>query len=302
MRCRATYLPKNRLRVHAHPLKAFLWMPFLLGWMVDDGLTVEKLDLQTALRQGVVQAEFTSSGGSSANCMSVKLRNKGSKSVVLTIPAGIQLAHPDVQDILVTREEVIALAPNAQTTASLYGFCLEPSSDTPATGDRFTLVTDQPHADKWKALASILSQKNLSPDEEQSVVWASTEDFPLAGLRVNEAAHPDLVEWLEETREEELPCYRLDYGELTNRRFDQQLIEVRGILQYAAEDDFRKSTLVVKAPDGEIVMTVFDGDPIEAGTYYRFRFNIRGSMLARGTYTMVLSSGAEVLKTVDIAV
>ncbi len=302
LRCRATHLPVPVFVPFTRAAKAFIWLPFLFGWTVDDGLPPETIDLQLALDRGVVQAAFTSSGGSSEECVTVQIKNLGSTPISLAIPEGTHLAHPDVQDILVTRETVVALAPNGQTTTPLYGFCMEPAGDTPSHGDRFSLVADSPHADKWKELASILSKKNLSSEEEQSAVWAATEDFPLAGLRLNPAAHADLVDWLEAERNEELPSYLLDYGELTNRRFEHQLVEVRGILQYSAEDDYRLSTLIVRAPDGSTVMTLFDGDSIEAGTHYRFRFNIRGSMLDRGTYTMVLSSGETVLKTVEITV
>lgn len=302
LRCRATHLPVPVFTSFSRPLKAFIWLPFLFGWMVDDGLPPETIDLQSALDRGVVQAAFTSSGGSSRECVTVHLQNKSNTPISLRISEGTHLAHPDVQDVLVTRETVVALEPSGQVAAPLYGFCMEPSGDTPSHGDRFSLVADSPHADKWKELASILAKKNLSAEEEQSAVWAATEDFPLAGLRLNPAAHTDLVDWLEAERNEVMPSYLLDYGELTNRRFEHQLVEVRGILHYSADEDYRRSTLIVKAPNGSTVKTIFDGDSIEAGTHYRFRFNIRGSMLDRGTYTMVLSSGETVLKTVEIGV
>lgn len=256
--------------------------------------------LQDALNEDLVTAEFISRGGSSQLCVDLHLRNLTNAPVHVVVQPGTYLIHDAAQDILVTREEVLVLSPSGRMQSTLYGFCSQPHEGTPQEGDRFTLGVKNNVSDGLATLAGLLAQRNLSAAQEQSVIWAGTPDFPIGGLQINRERHPDVVQAIEHIRGEAVPTYVLDYGELLDRPFRAQLNEVRGVLHYAAERNHSASSLIVYAPDGEPITTLFDDEPLEAGTRYRFRFSLKGTQVGKGMYTMVLSADEQVLHTTEI--
>ncbi len=266
---------------------------------VPSPLPITSLSLEDALKRSDLDLSFESLGGSSRDCVSLKAVNRSGKSIRIEVPAGTYLHHPENQDILVTRDAVIALNSGKEGQTELYGFCTQPHSSTPESEEVFKVLEPDK---KWTELAGLLKDRGLDASVEQSVVWACTKDYPAGGLMINREKDKDLVEFITTVRGEEVPWYVMDYGDILDRPFQNQLSEVRGIMHYRCQRDLPDSDLYIYAPDGTVVMSIFTDRELEGGANYRFRFSMRGSNVEPGVYKMVLSSKGQTLDTREIEV
>lgn len=240
-----------------------------------------------------VEASFTSAGNSSGYCVRAKLINTLGTTNAAHIPAGTYLHSEDAQDILVTRDVFVELAPQETKEVELYGFCTQPTERTPVNGAAFKLKDAN---SSWTQIGKLLNERKFEDlDVEQSVVWGLAENFPLGAVRLNRNEEARIAEFIESQRQAEWPDYELEYGSLIDRPFTGELLEVRGIMAISPQRDYHNSALRVYAPDGEVIYEIFERRAIQKHVSYQFQFVISGSLLSHGSYRMVLEQGRTVI-------
>lgn len=259
---------------------------------------IETITVHEGLKQGYLRVDATSKGSSSARCVNLSLKNVHSKTLEVLVPSGTLLTVNDFQDILVTRDEVLVLQPRQSLNRDLYGFCTQPSESTPTEQTKFDVVEG---SSVWKELAALLQKENLDPGTEQSVVWACTEEFPLSGVRLVRGDQTALTALIERERGQSIPFYEADYGELLDRPFQNELLEVSGAMVHTTAQH-GKASLIVYDPDGNVVYNIFEEKRLQADATYTFRFRIMGSYLPEGEYKMVLTIGTEEARVERIVV
>lgn len=303
---RYTALSNDRKTLFWHALRTGTLLSLALFYLSIVSFTpspfsserMNDIDLLEGVRNGKLSLQVRGTGSSSSECLSLSVRNLSSTALRVHIPPGTHFENPDVQDILCTRELYVNLAPNSEDELSVYGFCMEPFESTPSENSEFSAKKGETH---WVALAQHLQSSQLSPDQEQSAVWACTEDYPLGGLYIDQDSHPELAGYISDLRGEALPEYTLDYGEIIDRPFRQELKEVRGTMQHRPRSS-GLANLVVLDPSGDVVMTIFENRSLDPSANYRFRFNIQGSSLETGTYLMRLTVDRAVEKEIEIRI
>jgi hypothetical protein len=259
---------------------------------------VESLNLHQAIKQGYLRADAISTGGSSAHCLSLTLKSLHNRSIEVRVTPGTLMTASDHQDILITREEVLVLQPHQSMKRDLYGFCTQPSEATPEENTAFKITEGSP---VWQELAALLQKENLNASAEQSVVWACTDEYPLSGVRLARGNRTELTALIERERGAEIPFYETDYGDILNRPFERELLEVKGAMVHHTNKTGAAS-LKVYDPEGNMVYDIFEGKQLHSDATYTFRFRIMGTYLPEGEYKMVLTIGTEEARVERIVV
>lgn len=102
---------------------------------------IDTLSVGDALHNNKIKMNISSNGGHMGYCIKADVVNSSSKPILLRFERGREFKsqNPDVQDIIIVKEELMALEPGAKGSKELYGFCTQSSNSCPTTADKFTL-------------------------------------------------------------------------------------------------------------------------------------------------------------------
>lgn len=150
----------------------FLASALLFAAWLGNGNRTE-LTLQQAIDTRTVHTTFTGNGGSThyLKPLQAELRNLTNKSVNVQVPAGYRFKSDDedVQDIVTTQEEMIALAPEETKKVSISGMCVQHYNSAPSQEDGFKLAGwAQPDVLR---MASFLDENNIQNCQGQHAMW-----------------------------------------------------------------------------------------------------------------------------------
>jgi|GEM_PF-4791204 len=255
-----------------------------------------------ALQKGIIRAEFVSLGGSSGSCVRAKLTNKSTNAVEVQFAPGggvISTGDENTQRLLVVTDQMIALAPGATENVTLRAFCIDPSRGTPKEGSTFKLTKD---AKKEYAEVAALAHSNKVDDSMfQSAVWATSSDYPVAAIDGGTAdARQALRTYCANLRNEPVPTHSVDCGEILNRPWNNEVLEVKGTLEFDIFNPVR-ADLVLLGPDGKLIMRFFQNKPLAQARHTQ-NFNLTGTGLLRGDYVFRLLVNGETEKELIIKV
>jgi hypothetical protein len=123
-------------------------------------------------------------GGYQGDCIKMSFYNLTPDTTFLLLEPGRILTSSDTlaQDILITREELLTLAPREKRSIMAFGFCSEASKAAPDSAGLFILGA---MADSTLVvLAEFLDSKgnNYPEDAMQHAVWCLTDGYDLAGI------------------------------------------------------------------------------------------------------------------------
>jgi len=174
----------------------FLWIIVLLLWSASCAALPRDIDkhkyssINELIRNGRIQASIMGSGSHEGECMAMFLENSEPDTVFIRIEPGRVLTSIDtaIQDILITREELFALAPGGKTTVGIFGFCCQASYAPPDSAELFQVGNMADSA--VVALAEFLNERenNFPEDAIQHAIWCLTDDYS-----VNEITGEDLA-------------------------------------------------------------------------------------------------------------
>ena len=250
--------------------------------------------LQQALDQGLVKAEYKALGNSSRECVDVSILNLTNRNLKIKIDPGLQLhTHdPEQQDILITREEEVFVDAGTSKTAPLYGFCSQAINATPSEGPAFASADYGDEA--LRELAAYLNQHPTEPSIEQHAVWSISEGHPLAAiLNAQDDNDNALREFCAEIREVETPWYDIEYGDVLDAPFADEPLKLEGKMEYKV-DHRGTASLVCLDPDGELLVSFFEGRQRIPGPTYTQTFEFSATNMKRGDYRFQLLLNDEV--------
>ena len=158
---------------------------------------VERLTLREAIDTGVVETEFTATGGASGDVIELAIRRLGDTVLELSVESGVLLTNPSgpEQDMVVAGlegvltgantyqpTEVIRLDDDEWVDYLLEAYCAEAHDDNPSEGGVLTL------GDTNADLAAVLDAA-MDTDAAgdlmviQAVVWVVTDDVSVNDLQ-----------------------------------------------------------------------------------------------------------------------
>ena len=256
----------------------------------------QRMNLQEALFNKYVTAKASSLGGYQGICMSVSLKNNTKDSLVVIVEAGRRLNSMDDvnQDILVTRQEVIALRTGEQKQVNIKGYCCQASRHCPPRGAKYDLNT---LADSnLVKLARFLNFKEFEKNAEQEAVWAISDKRSSANITSeNDSLTQSLRSLVAAIKGEELPWYRIfskkyvyASGAIVNVN-----LRLQGLLSYSNERD-SYATLFVKDEKGTLVCLV-KSEWLKMASSATYKIDLPVLGLPKGKYTIELNTSSKQL-------
>jgi hypothetical protein len=132
------------------------------------------LSLEEAVKAGVVKIKVKGLGGYQGKCLEATL-TAGSKINLIVKPGTLfKPADPDMQDILVVKEEILALNKGVPKKIQLTGYCCKASNRCPQAGTGFTLSKNENK--KLEEIAVYLNKNKFSDHIIQNAVWCVSDN------------------------------------------------------------------------------------------------------------------------------
>ncbi|MDB2697652.1 hypothetical protein N9Y29_00605 [Crocinitomicaceae bacterium] len=246
----------------------------------------ERISIENAIKNGLIQVEATSLGGHSGEVIDVAVIPLAKKPFILFIPAGTHFIPDDEGDqnifVVNDQEEMIA---SSTRRIKVEGFCSESSDRSPSTGSGFKII----HSEEQKLikLAEYMRSKNFSTDVKQSAVWAVSDHKPISHIyqegnqeQVNElrkfistlTGQPNV--WYSTERNIEI---------LADRTIAATPVKVSGDIDYHVTRPGKMNAAVYKE-DGTKLFKLGEGMQLPRSGDYSFFFNLTVKGWKNGTY------------------
>tara|TARA_B100000508_G_scaffold138286_1_gene134071 strand:+ start:116 stop:988 length:873 start_codon:yes stop_codon:yes gene_type:complete len=152
----------------------------LLSWDASPRLT----DLKTASETNLVS--FTIQGNPESTHyhqpIIISLTNISEEELLIKIPIGQQFAsvNSDTQDLILVKEELIAMKPKETLKKSLYAMCTQQENSAPGTQDEYLLGGLAEGA--LQATVKEIQQKEAFNTIGQYAVWSLTDAYGLTNI------------------------------------------------------------------------------------------------------------------------
>lgn len=168
----------------------------------------QKMKLQKALDLKMVKAQVQSLGGYQGFCIKMELKNLGLDSLIIIVEAGRRLNSIDEknQDILITKEEIIALRKLENKSFDVKGYCCQASNHSPSSGAKYDV--NKMADEKLVLVAQYLNFNKLEANTEQQAIWAISDNKSTANVAsMNDSLLLPLKQLVANLKGEKLPWY-----------------------------------------------------------------------------------------------
>lgn len=247
------------------------------------------VSLQKALEKRYINAAPVCAGGLELNYTVSNLLND---SLYVKIPAGWRFNSNDVkndyQDILMTRQEVLAMKPKETKRFNIKGYCCEAGKAGPKAGVPYTAgkMADS----SLVFLARYLQANPTDQNTQQYAVWAVSDLMPTANItHKNDSMAAVLRKFVALIKNEPLPWYTLlkraavgTYGDVQDHP-----IRFKANVPYAISKECYSYCYIVD-DKGNTVSEIFGKWLLPQENEYQASFNVAN--LKKGEYKLILES------------
>ncbi len=251
----------------------------------------QRVSLKNALHLNLVTCEAKSLGAYQGYCMNMRLKNLSNDSVIILLEAGIKLNSMDdkYQDILVTKEEIIALKRNEEKLFKLKGYCCQASNCAPSLNAKYSF-SESVDSNLVK-LATFLNTHHFEQGAEQHAIWAISNKHLTANITsVNDTTALLLKQMVSNLKNEKLPWYQIVTNTYVYKSGRMEILPIclKGQLNYSCEvEDY--VTLSIKNKKGLPVCFIIS-QWLRQGTNQKYDLNIPLKGLSKGEYTIELKT------------
>lgn len=242
----------------------------LTGALCASALTCPATEAPTPLLElieaGRIELRATGLGGHSGDCLRVEARNRSDRPLRTSIPAGwvFPSATEAVQDLIVVREEVIALAPQGRTTVTCRAFCCEATHSGPAEGERFR--QGRPAPPKLMTLAHAVDSGRYDDGIVQSAVWVLSDGNDIGSMGALSRSADDTLRYrVSALSGQPVPLYSLEYAPGEGQACSQRPAVIRRAFTITGGAP-QRITVHVRRDDGRIMEVLHEDSVLNAGT------------------------------------
>lgn len=236
-------------------------------WIPIASTAIEQRSFIELLEHRVIEVKPVGLGGHSGESLRVTVRNLSTGSVNTSIPVGWVFSSkvPEVQDLIVVREEVLALAGGASKSVTCRAFCCEASGSGPEEGEVYR--TGHPGSPKLMAVAQAIA-RGAYPDEiVQNAVWVLSDNNDIASMGAMDSTAQDTLRLaVSRLSGQPAPLYTMRYAEEEGRVCSQRPASIHRQLRY---DTTVGTTVTVAVIDrnGRVVRVLQDHQVLEPGAH-----------------------------------
>ncbi|MBL7986195.1 MAG: hypothetical protein JNM91_14405 [Flavobacteriales bacterium] len=222
--------------------------------------------LHELLEHGRIALHPIGLGGHSGECLRVDVKNLTSAAVTTAIPAGWVFVSEDPmeQDLIVVREEVIALAPNGRGTVTCRAFCTEASKSAPGKDALFR--KGHPAPEKLTILARYVDSLAFEDDLVGAAVWVLSDGHDIASMGALDSTKNDVLRELISTLSgQPAPRYTLRYAEDDRMACSGRPSTITRTLRFNNAAP-QRLTVLVRSDNGRTHHVLHSGTPLVSGS------------------------------------
>ncbi len=227
---------------------------------------IEQRSLIELLEHRLIDVKAVGLGGHSGESVRVTVRNLSAGPLNTRIPVGWVFTSqvPVVQDLLVTREEVLAIAGGATRTVTCRAYCCEATGTGPSEGEIYR--AGRPANAKLQAVAQAIARGAYTDDMAQNAVWVLSDNNDIASLGAMDSTVYDTLRLaVSRISGQPAPLYSMRYAEEEGRVCSQRPSSIRRRLRYTTMGT--AFTAVVLDRNGHVVRVLNDHTQLEPGTH-----------------------------------
>ncbi len=223
--------------------------------------------IEKFITENKVEAEIISKGGHQEKCITLNLRNITPDTLYIVLEPGRRLISEDttLQDILIVKQELMALYPRQQLSINGYGFCCEATMHSPNVKSIFSVGYMAPPT--WVKLAKTINENNFPTNAVQSAIWVLSNNHQISSI-VDE--DPERVQLLKNTVASilglEIPWYSISYEKDSVRVFSDRPKRVWGKIDYTIKNN-SVVNVNVRNKSGKVMTTLVKGASKGPGEY-----------------------------------
>ncbi|MEL6591476.1 MAG: hypothetical protein AAFQ68_15405 [Bacteroidota bacterium] len=227
--------------------------------LFSSALAQERITIEDALQQKLVRIAIQGTGGYRGECLKVLIQNLSPEVLSLEIPAGQIFASADsnVQDLIITKEATLALAPKERKVRKLFTMCTQASNMAPSQGERFSL--GEMAQGGLLALAQKIARNGYQNSTAQSAVWSIANQESVRSIYGQDTA---MVRDIAQTVSE---ATGVPMSEFVFRPRRHQITSIATSLEGLIKRDLRQARLDLVSPSGERLRTYFTNRRLERG-------------------------------------
>ncbi|MDW3648223.1 MAG: hypothetical protein R8P61_14235 [Bacteroidia bacterium] len=219
----------------------------------------ERLDLNEALAKKLIEITPRGLGGYQGKCLEIIIKNTSSQIVSLEIPAGQIFASEDsnIQDLVITQRQTLALGPNTQKKKQFYTMCTQAKNASPSKGEKYSLgKMAEPSLFK---LVGRIDQGNYQNSSAQSAVWAISDREDIRNVYGEDTSMVrNLAEVISEERNIDIESF-----DLSPRR--HHITSIKSSMEVLLKENIEQAKLILVDQEGNIIRRYFEDRFYERG-------------------------------------
>lgn len=269
------------------PTKPFISILLICFITIETTVAKTKVSIQKAFDKKYITAKAICKGGLE---LDYSVSNLLKDSLIIVIPAGWRFnsnaGKDDYQDILMTREEILALSPKQTKKFDIIGYCCEATKGGPIKGVPYTVgkMADS----SLVLLARYLSTHNADANTEQYSIWAISDGKETANITSNNDSIASLLRtFVARVKGEPLPWYTLlkRARVLTTGQVSDHPVRFKADINYGITETCYSYCYILDS-NGQKVSEIFGKWLLADKNEYNASFNVAG--LKKGEYKLVL--------------
>ena len=142
----------------------------------------ETYDLATAVEKNLIRCTITGNDESPHyyQPLSIDIKNLSDKEIIITIPNGQKFKSEDNQDIVITREEMIAVSGKDSVKKPMFGMCIQKYNPAPDGNEIYTIGSLA--TGNLASLTTEIQKREAFNTLGQYSIWTLTDDNTLTDI------------------------------------------------------------------------------------------------------------------------
>ena len=245
----------------------------------------DKALLAELLENRQVALSVKGTGKHQGDCVRVTVQNRTERTLHTSIPVGWVFVSntPEVQDLLVVREEVLALSGGASRTVLCRAFCCEAAGRGPREGEGYR--AGHQSTPKLTSVAEAVAHGEYPDEEVQHAVWVLSDGHSIASMGALDSTATDSLRLaVSRLSGQPVPLYSLRFADEPGRVCSGRPEAISRELIYDVPASTAFNAVVVDHR-GRIIQVLHDRTLLERGRH-RLSFDLVVLGWSTGTYAI----------------
>lgn len=247
-----------------------------------------EIEIGEAVAKKLVSVRINGKGGYFGKTIGLEVKNISASPINLSIAPGRVFVSEDttVQDLMIIKLEMMALAPGAVGKCDLMTVCTQVHNRAPSKDEKFNIgkITNSP----IKRLAELFSEKKYYTSTGQSAVWAVADNTPI------EEIYGDDMEIMKAIANVvgEIKGVPISRFILTPKV--HSLTSINTSFEWRLDNPLHNASLEIIDSTGNVIRKCFEGKKFEAG-FNQWKFGLFHTQHPNSKFQVILRENGEIV-------